>query len=176
MNSQIEKRFEQKYNVDTISGCWIWRASIGSHGYGQFWDGRVVLAHRWAYEHFLKKIPSGLEIDHLCKNKRCVNPQHLEPVTHQVNACRADAGKKTGAKQRAKTRCPRGHTYTEANTYTHNEKRQCRKCRQIRKTSQLRKSLATESRLADQRAQKNERSQHRRQSSRSASASKATKL
>jgi HNH endonuclease len=74
-------------------GCWIWHGPVNSseagRDYGRIWDGnRYALAHRWSYEHFVKPIPDGLEIDHACETPRCVRPDHLEPVTHPVNVKR----------------------------------------------------------------------------------------
>lgn len=82
----------------------------------------MVLAHRFFYEHFIGEIPEGLEIDHLCHNTICVNPAHLEAVTHSENLRREHAF-------RPKTHCPQGHEYTPENTYkTPSGKRQCRIC------------------------------------------------
>lgn len=72
--------------------CWLWTGSANREGYGRFhYDGRPGYAHRWVYEHFFGGIPNGLEIDHLCRNKSCVNPFHLEAVPHIVNTRRRDA-------------------------------------------------------------------------------------
>lgn len=84
-------------------GCWIWTASKRRLGYGQFWDGeRLTMAHQWSYLHHVGPVPAGVELDHLCRVPSCVNPAHLEPVTHQVNIARAAA---------RKTHCPNGHPY-----------------------------------------------------------------
>lgn len=86
----LTKRFNEKYMPEPMSGCWLWLGSKTQHGYGQIWlNGRIELAHRISYEMFCAEIPATLEIDHLCKNKSCVNPAHLEAVTHQVNTQRA---------------------------------------------------------------------------------------
>lgn len=72
------------------SGCWEWIGTKKSNGYGCVWnEGRTLLAHRVSYEAFVRPIPDGLQIDHLCRNKGCINPAHLEPVTPKVNTCRA---------------------------------------------------------------------------------------
>jgi len=70
-------------------GCWLWTGASIRYGYGMFWDGdKVVLAHRWSYEHFVGPIPDGLVIDHTCETPPCVRPDHLEPVTQAVNTGR----------------------------------------------------------------------------------------
>lgn len=81
--------------VDKVSspcGCWLWTSVIAPTGYGMFAGGRgaMVYAHRWAYEATVGPIPDGLVIDHLCRNTRCVNPDHLEAVTQRVNTHRGD--------------------------------------------------------------------------------------
>lgn len=86
------ERFSTKYVVRIDTGCWEWTAAIQSSGYGSFGyggKGKTVLAHRWSYEHHVGPISTGLTIDHLCHNTRCVNPKHLEPVTLAENNRRA---------------------------------------------------------------------------------------
>lgn len=75
--------------------CWPWLGAVGSHGYGIYGRPRV-LAHRWAYEHFVGPIPVGLVIDHLCMEKTCVNPAHMEPVTIGENVRRGAASRRGG--------------------------------------------------------------------------------
>ena len=125
-------RFEEKYVVDN-NGCWIWTAFKNKDGYGYFRvDGETVRAHRWSYEHFVGPIPSRLETDHLCRVRSCVNPDHLEPVTHLENVQRGDGGQCHARK----THCPQHHPYDKANTYlTRNGKRHCRECK--RKQSRI---------------------------------------
>lgn len=88
------ERFWSKVRV-ADSGCWEWTGSrncADSRGYGQFrpaGSGRLVLAHRWAYEKCIGLIPSGLELDHVCRNRICVNPLHLEAVTRRTNLLRS---------------------------------------------------------------------------------------
>ena len=124
--------------VERVSyACWEWTAGTNENGYGVFnlgeRDGkqRFGKAHRIAYTLLVGPIPEGLEPDHLCENPLCCNPDHLEPVTHAVNMQRAGAGRKSGALQRAKTECPQGHAYDEANTFwcTYKDRRPCRMCR-----------------------------------------------
>jgi hypothetical protein len=124
--------------------CWIWQLSKRHGGYGQIkTPGRPKDAPRPAhivyYERYVGPIPAEAELDHLCRVPACVNPDHLEPVTHAENVRRGEAGKKTGAKNRAKTHCPYGHPYDATNTYvSKGGRRHCRTCRieQMRKQRQ----------------------------------------
>ena len=108
--------------------CFFWTASTNGTGYGLFTvNGRMVMAHRWAYEYFKGPIPDGLQLDHLCRNRNCVNPAHLEPVTQRENLLR---GESLTTFNLAKTHCPQGHAYAGANLYvTPKGSRQCRTCR-----------------------------------------------
>jgi len=120
------QKFDISYTVNIETRCWEWKRSIGTHGYGVF--SRVSLAHRFSYERFKGKIPKGLQIDHLCRNKKCVNPDHLEAVTGKINSLRGDRAKI----QRSKTHCLKGHEYTEENTYRYPDgRRSCEVCRKI---------------------------------------------
>lgn len=120
----LTDRFWSK--VDILPGsCWLWTAFTNHAGYGKFWlDGTMVRAHRWAYESEVGPIPDGLEIDHLCRVRHCVNPTHLEPVTPTENRRRA---------AECITHCPQGHEYTEENTYRRPDKngRECRQCHRV---------------------------------------------
>lgn len=110
------------------SGCWEWIGAIDRHGYGNFNAGnrKLVRAHRWGYERLVGSIPDGLDLDHLCRVRRCVNPEHLEPVTRRENVIRG-ASPTTPKKRR--DRCFRGHPYTPKNTYVSKTgRRVCRRC------------------------------------------------
>lgn len=97
----------------TSSDCWEWTAHRDKCGYGRMCtEGKLQSAHRLAYEAAVGPIPKGLELDHLCRNRGCINPEHLEPVTHRENMLRGLAG----AWQRATTHCPHGHEYNAENT------------------------------------------------------------
>jgi hypothetical protein len=126
-----------------LTPCHIWQHHKTKGGYGRATDpkqpGRQEYAHRLAWEAANGQIPEGLEIDHLCRQRDCVNPAHLEPVTSRVNGLRGDAGLASGAQQRAKTHCPKGHPYSGENLYVDaTGRRHCKTCRR----EQLRKSRA----------------------------------
>lgn len=93
-NKPIETRFFEKVEKDADTGCWNWTGatftSPGGLKYAQFSDKKTVRGSRWAYEHWNGPIPEGYEIDHLCRNTLCVNPQHLEAVTPQENRRRSN--------------------------------------------------------------------------------------
>lgn len=128
-----------KVEPTSFFGCWTWTAHTND-GYGQFHDGtRDVGAHRWAYEWVHGPVLIGLELDHLCRNRACVNPLHLDPVTLRENQMR---GAGFVAANAAKAHCPQGHPYDEANTYRHGSRRQCLTCRRERDASRSKKTAA----------------------------------
>lgn len=113
-------------------GCWEWQGVIVRGGYGAIDDGKGVklFAHRVAYELLVGPIPAGLQLDHLCRNTRCVRPDHLEAVTPRENYLR---GVGFVAQNARKTHCPQRHEYDEANTYVYRGMRYCRECQRERK-------------------------------------------
>ena len=123
MLAPADERFWPK--VNKTETCWLWTAGCGSDGYGRLYvAGRHVLAHRFAYELLVGPIPEGLQIDHLCRVRLCVNPAHMEPVTQQENIRRGESGRW----QLAKTHCPQGHPYDTENTNLYRGMRYCRSC------------------------------------------------
>src|SRR5438445_7913613 len=97
------------------SGCLVWGGSVSSNGYGAVYlQGRRYRAHRLAYELRKGIIPAGKQLDHLCRNRLCINPEHLEAVTQKENILR---GQGAPAKNARKTHCPQGHPYTANNLY-----------------------------------------------------------
>jgi len=121
------KRLYSKITIDPETGCWNWSGAKGSLGYGQSWyEGRLIGAHRLMYMLLAGPIESGLVIDHLCRNPGCVNPEHLEPVTHAENIRRGYASKNGEC-------CGKGHPWTDENTYRPRVgSRQCRECNRLR--------------------------------------------
>ncbi|MEV7013475.1 HNH endonuclease [Streptosporangium sp. NPDC051022] len=121
----LNARFWNKVNKS--EGCWLWAGGLDSHGYGTIKvSGRKYGAHRWSYEYLVGPIPDGLELDHLCRVRRCVNPAHLEPVSHRENSLRSNS---LAAANAVKTHCKNGHEFNETNTYYWGGHRQCRVCR-----------------------------------------------
>jgi len=108
IKAALEPRFRSFVLPEPNSGCWLWTGKLTNSGYSEFWaDGRGRLGHRVSYQLYRGEIRAGLEIDHLCRVPICVNPGHLEAVTHKVNQERGRG---------ARGRCKRGHEFDEKNT------------------------------------------------------------
>lgn len=132
LNDKYTARFWSK--VLKSSECWIWKAATNESGYGYYYAGeRMVRAHRYAYATEYGPIEPGIELDHSCRNRSCVRPSHLRPVTHQLN-CQLGIG--------SKTHCKYGHRFTSENTFkTTGPKKQriCRACSRNRAEKYRRK-------------------------------------
>jgi HNH endonuclease len=120
-------RFLAKVEI-TTEGCWQWNAATNNQGYGHFrYKSSTCQAHRISYTFFVGQIPDGAVIDHLCRNRSCVNPSHLEPVTQRVNVLR---GVGEAAIHAAKTHCKNGHPFSEENTRHYGTWRVCLACKE----------------------------------------------
>jgi hypothetical protein len=131
--------FWDQVQPEPLSGCWLWNGGLNPKGYGQMRrDNRRLQVHRYAYELLVGPIPEGLELDHLCRVRCCVRPDHLEPVTHAENLRRARGTPRRPAERYiptgrpAKTRCKRGHDFTPENTHFTGKQRQCKECKRER--------------------------------------------
>lgn len=123
-------RFEDKVLRIPESGCWIWTGTVDGSGYGGIKiRGKLTKAHRLSYEHYVGKIQPELEIDHLCRVRCCVNPEHLDQVTRSENLKRSPILNRTHRKDIDES-CVNGHSWTPENTYINDKgHRFCRKCR-----------------------------------------------
>lgn len=135
----LEQKFNERVNrngpmpthAPELGPCWIWTAGKTDEGYGNFGlnatrrERKNIAAHRFSYQLLKGEIPIGLVSDHLCRNRACVNPSHLEIVDERTNILR---GVGPCAVNAAKKFCIHGHEFTEENTYIWHGKRKCRTC------------------------------------------------
>lgn len=123
------KRFNQ--HIEKDGDCLIWNSAKVHDGYGLFFvNGKTVRAHRYAYEVAVGAIPKEKILDHTCRNRACVNTDHLEPVTIRENTLR---GNGITAKNARKTHCHRGHLLSGDNLYFKNGSRYCKECKRVMK-------------------------------------------
>ena len=121
-DTRLPERFWRK--VHASRGCWRWTGGL-SDGYGLFWwEGRTVSAHRLLWQTVYGPVPPGLELDHVCRRRDCVRPDHLRAVEHRVNVF---AGQHFTAKNARKAACPRGHAYA-TRTHKGRTQRYCPTC------------------------------------------------
>ena len=122
-----DQLFDRKISPEPTSGCWLWLGATTKDGYAVFRSQRkLIYAHRFSYQKSIGEIPAGCELDHLCRNRMCSNPHHLEAVSHRENCLR---GKSPVADCAQKTHCPRGHQYNKQNTrISARGKRYCLAC------------------------------------------------
>lgn len=118
----LPERLRTRIAVDPATGCWEWHGRRDADGYGRFGSRG---AHRVIFELACGPVPAGLQLDHVCRHRPCVNPDHLEPVTARENTRRGESF--AGVNSR-KVRCDHGHAYSEENTYRWRGRRDCRAC------------------------------------------------
>lgn len=128
----IEARIQSKFDFDPDTGCWVWLGTVNKDGYGVLTvgsriDGSRALryAHVLSWEFSRGPVSDGLELDHLCRQRRCINPAHLEPVTHAENIRRGRS------LWRERTHCPKGHPYSGVNLIQTATQRVCRACKTV---------------------------------------------
>jgi hypothetical protein len=127
----LRERFDEKWMPEPNTGCWLWTGAVGLTGYSQIKvDGRCSTAHRVGWKLYRGPIPSGLVVDHLCRTRACVNPDHLRLVTQRINATENSVG--PTAINAAKTHCKVGHQFTPDNVYLNRAgERKCRMCMKL---------------------------------------------
>ena len=139
--STMTEKIFKNWEPLTESGCWVWLGACTAGGYGTISiNKKTFYAHRLFYEFYRAPIPFGLQIDHLCRVRCCVNPDHLEIVTNRENTLR---GKAVSALHARKTHCKRGHPFTPENTRSYPSVigRRCKVCQKLLWGNEYRKAL-----------------------------------
>lgn len=135
IDDSVAERFYAKVKVSS-SGCWEWQAFRDPEGYGRLQvAGKNLVAHRVSFTMFNGPIKEGLVLDHLCRNRGCVNPAHLRECTDGENVT-ANGSKAFSRSNLEKTECPKGHPYDARNTYRYDGRRFCRACLAAKKQRQ----------------------------------------
>lgn len=134
-------RMAAKIVPDEATGCWNWTGTKSDSGYGRVSiDGRAHQAHRIAYEILRAQIPDGMQIDHLCRNRACLNPDHMEPVTQRENIMR---GESVSARNARRNHCNRGHEYVQGSFIMERSKsglmRRCLICQDMTEEARARR-------------------------------------
>ena len=134
----LKEKVEASVAYCPVTGCWLWAGGRGSHGYGQVYYNKTdMLAHRASWNAFRGEIPKGLDLDHKCRQRMCVNPDHLDPVTRKENLRRGLRGVLT-------TACPHGHPYVEGNLKSRKDgTRDCLTCHRERQKRYSRRAPVT---------------------------------
>ena len=132
LDNRLPDRFWNKVTPEPVSGCWLWQGAQVHNGYGVTrTPERLLYAHRVAYEAARGPIADGLSVDHLCRVRHCVNPEHLEAVTQRENIRRGDQGKTWGTE----THCRYGHEYAAGNAAPRAGRingKACRECNRLK--------------------------------------------
>jgi hypothetical protein len=137
MTATVQERIERSIEKNT-NDCWIWKLARTKQGYGRIaHNNKSCFAHRVSYQTYVGDIPEGLVLDHVCRTRECVNPEHLEAVTFAENIRRGARGVLNP--QRQATHCKWGHEFNEKNTYwktseSGSKSRMCITCKNRRKT------------------------------------------
>lgn len=134
--TDLPRRLRVRIVSQQTTGCWLWVGRLYPNGYAQTWSGsrsdgsrKNAYGHRLVYQLLRGEIPAGLDLDHLCRVRSCVNPDHLDPVTRSENIRRGEGPRKLGLLNGSKTRCARGHEFTLENTHMRpTGGRSCRAC------------------------------------------------
>ncbi len=145
----VPRPYDSFYVPEPNTGCWLWTGWTGAAGYGLLKvNMRAERAHRVMWQHLRGPIPEGLVIDHICRVRSCVNPDHLRVVTPRVNAL--ENSDSPSAHHIRKTHCKYGHPFDAANTYRYPTKsaRGCRTCH--REDMRRRNALARQAKLQPQ--------------------------
>lgn len=141
LSSTPLQRIVSKIRITPDSSCWVWGGTCNRNGYGEIKIGKTRYVHRVMYELLVGPISQGMQIDHLCRNRACCNPFHLEQVTQQENVMRGFSPSANGARQ---THCNSGHLFDESNTfYNMKGHRICLKCRKLANQRRKKKVIPT---------------------------------
>lgn len=135
-NISFSERYERLAFPEPNTGCFIWMGGLNEDGYGRVWaNNKMSRAHRVAYEYFIGPVPKGKVLDHKCRMRCCVNPDHLEPVFQGENIRRGFAGEVVRARHAAQTRCKQGHLLSGENLVPSTRgRRVCRVCQRRRQS------------------------------------------